>query len=140
MEQKTKPTKVTVASFLSRVDPARRKDCDALVKLMSRATGQKPVMWGPSIVGFGAYHYKYASGHEGDACLVGFSPRKTDLTLYIQPGLHRYPDLLKRLGKYRSGKSCLYLKSLAEVDGAVLEELVARSVIDIQEMARPGEK
>jgi hypothetical protein len=140
-KQKTIPTRTSVASFLAGVtDAARRKDCETLVNLMAKATGQQPVMWGPSIVGFGAYHYKYASGHEGDACLVGFSPRKTDLTLYIQPGLHRYPDLLKRLGKYRSGKSCLYLKSLAEVDGAVLEELVVRSVVDIKAMARPGEK
>jgi hypothetical protein len=138
MAQKTQPTKTSVTSFLARVtDETRRKDCETLVKLMSKATGQKPVMWGPGIVGFGSYHYKYASGHEGDACLVGFSPRKTDLTLYIQPGLHRYPDLLKRLGKYKSGKSCLYLKSLADVDDGTLHELVARSVKDIREMARP---
>jgi hypothetical protein len=118
-------------------DPARRKDCEALIDLMSRVTGEKPVMWGPSIVGFGSYHYKYASGHEGDACLVGFTARKTDLSLHIQPGLHRYPDLLKRLGKYKSGKSCLYLKSLDGIDRTVLEELVASGVRDIREMSRP---
>ncbi len=138
MALKTQPSKTSVATFLAGVaNETRRKDCEALVKLMSRATGEKPVMWGPSIVGFGAFHYRYASGHQGDACLVGFSPRKTDLTLYIQPGLHRYPDLLQRLGRYKSGKSCLYLKSLADVDPAVLEELVARSVVDIREMATP---
>ena len=138
MTQKTQPSKTSVTSFLARVtDGARRKDCETLVKLMSKATGEKPMMWGPSLVGFGSYHYKYASGHQGDACLVGFSPRKTDLTLYIQPGLHRYPDLLKRLGKYKSGKSCLYLKSLADVDDGVLEQLVTQSVSDIRELSRP---
>lgn len=138
MTQKTQPTKTSVSSFLSGVsDETRRKDCEALVKLMSRATGEKPVMWGPSIVGFGAFHYKYGSGHQGDACLVGFSPRKTDLTLYIQPGLHRYPELLRRLGKYKSGKSCLYLKTLGEVDVGVLEELIVRSVVDIKELSTP---
>jgi hypothetical protein len=104
---------------------------------MSRATGEKPVLWGPSIVGFGAYHYKYASGHEGDACLVGFSVRKTDLSLYIQPGLHRYIDLLKQLGKYKHGKSCLYLKLLTDVNVVVLEDLITRSVADIKELSKP---
>ena len=137
-EQKTKPTQRSVASFLAEIrDPARRKDSETLVRLMSKATGEKPVLWGPSIVGFGTYHYKYSSGHEGDACLVGFSIRKTDLSLYIQPGLHRYLDLLQRLGKYKHGKSCLYLKSLADVDEGVLQELVTQSVRDIREMARP---
>ena len=137
-DQKTKPTQKPVAAFLSQIsDPGRRNDCQALIKLMSKVTGEKAVMWGPSIVGFGAYHYRYASGHEGDACLVGFSPRKSDLSLYIQRGLHRYPDLLKRLGKYKSGKSCLYLKSLEDVDAAVLEELVTRSVVDIKELSKP---
>ena len=138
MNQKTQPTQRSIASFLAEIsDPARRKDCEALVKLMSKATGEKPVLWGSNIVGFGAYHYKYASGHQGDACLVGFSPRKSDLSLHIQPGLHRYPDLLKRLGKYKSGKSCLYLKSLEDIDPAVLEELVSRSVVDIKELSKP---
>lgn len=137
-EQKTKPTETSVAAFLAKVaDGERRNDCRTLVGLMSKATGEKPVLWGPSIVGFGAYHYKYASGHEGDACLIGFSVRKTDLSLYIQPGLHRYGDLLKRLGKYKHGKSCLYLKSLADVDLTVLQELVERSVVDIKELAKP---
>lgn len=137
-EQKTKPTKTSVAAFLSKAaDGDRRRDCATLVELMSRATGEKPVMWGPSIVGFGAYHYKYASGHEGDACLVGFSVRKTDLSLYIQPGLHRYIDLLKQLGKYKHGKSCLYLKSLTDVNVDVLEDLITRSVADIKELSKP---
>ena len=137
-DQKTKPTQRSVVSFLTEVsDPGRRNDCETLVKLMSKATGEKPVLWGPSIVGFGAYHYKYASGHEGDACLIGFSIRKTDLSLYIQPGLHRYVDLLKRLGRYKHGKSCLYLKSLTDVDRGIIEELITRSVADIKELSKP---
>jgi len=114
-ETKTKPTKVTFASFLKGVDgDERRKDCRAIAQLMKSATGEPPVMWGPSIVGFGSYHYKYDSGHEGDSCIVGFSPRKTDLTLYLSSEL--------------SGREAL-LKKLADVDLAVLGELIRRSVV-----------
>ena len=135
-EQKTKPTKVSLDSFLEGVTgEERRKDCKALVKLMKRVTGEKPVMWGPSIVGFGSYHYKYASGHEGDCCIAGFSPRKTDLTLYVTSGFAEHGPLMKKLGKHKTGKACLYLKKLADVDLAVLEELVRRSVEGVKPRA-----
>ena len=128
-ETKTKATKVSFTSFLAGVDgDERRKDCKALAKLMKQATGEPPVMWGPSIVGFGSYHYKYDSGHEGDSCVVGFSPRKTDLTLYLSSELPGREALLTKLGKHKSGRACLYVKRLADVDLAVLEELIRRSV------------
>jgi len=124
-ELKTKENDASVEAFLARVvDEARRDDCLAVVEMMREVTGLEPRMWGPSIVGFGSYHYTYASGHEGDCCLVGFSPRKKDLTLYILPGFDRYADLMGRLGKYKTGKSCLYLRRLADVDTSVLRELV----------------
>ena len=137
-EMKTKPSSDSVEQFLAGVaDPARRDDCRVLLGLMRRITGEEARMWGPSIVGFGRYHYKYDSGREGDWFLTGFSPRKSDLTVYITPGLHRYPDLLKRLGKHKNGKSCLYLKRLAEVDLGILERLVAASIRDIRELSPP---
>ena len=132
-EQKTKPSSVSVEAFLDRIaDETRRADCKTLVKVMKRVTGAKPVMWGPSIVGFGSYHYKYASGHEGDACLVGFAPRKTDLSIYIMSGFAGRETLLKKLGKHKSAKACLYIKKVADIDLAVLEELVRSSVDDIK--------
>ena len=128
-ELKTKPTKQSVNEFISNiVDEKRRKDCRVVLKLMAEATGAKPEMWGPSIVGFGRYRYKYESGREGDWMVTGFSPRKSDLTLYIMPGFDRYADLMKRLGKHKTGKSCLYLKSLDGIDLAVLRKLVEHSV------------
>ena len=128
-ETKTKPTKVSLTSFLAGVDgDERRKDCKALAKLMKQATGEPPVMWGPSIVGFGSYHYKYDSGHEGDSCVVGFSPRKADLTLYLSSELLGREALLKKLGKHKAGRACVYVKKLADVDLDVLEELIRRSV------------
>jgi hypothetical protein len=135
--QKTKPTAVGIDSFLDGIaDETRRADCNALVKIMKRVTGAKPVMWGPSIVGFGSYHYKYASGHEGDACLVGFAPRKTEISIYIMSGFAARDALLKKLGKHKTAKACLYVKKLADIDLAVLEELVRRSVDSV----RTGEK
>jgi hypothetical protein len=126
-ELKTKPTETSVESFLAGVaDDARRADCRALVKLMKRVTKAKPRMWGPSIVGFGSYRYKYDSGREGEWFLAGFSPRKSDLTLYIMSGLGPHAALLGRLGKHKTGKSCLYLKRLADVDLDVLRELIER--------------
>jgi len=128
-EPKTQPTKASVAAFIAAIpDERRRKDCEAVAKLMQAATGAKPVLWGTSIVGFGTYRYRYASGREGDWPVTGFSPRKNDLTLYVMPGFERYADLLARLGRHRTGKSCLYLKKLADADPAVLKELVGRSV------------
>jgi len=128
-ELKTKPSNQSVTAFLAGVQPAdRRKDCRTLVRMMKAATGAAPKMWGPSIVGFGSYHYKYDSGREGDWFLTGFSPRKTDLTLYIMAGFARCDALMKKLGRHRTGKSCLYIKRLDDVDGRVLSRLVRESV------------
>ena len=126
---KTAPNDGSVEAFLATVtDPARRADCDAVAAIMARVTGESPMMWGTSIVGFGAYRYVYESGRSGTWMVTGFSPRKQALTIYVMPGLERFPDLLERLGPYRAGKSCLYLRRLADVDLGVLEELVAASV------------
>lgn len=134
-ELKTKKTTASVRTFLAAVaDEATRKDCAALVKLMTRVTGTPAAMWGTSIVGFGAYDYTYASGRTGTWPLVGFSPRRQSLTLYIMAGFARYPVLMKKLGRWKSGKSCLYLRSLADVDGAVLEELVTESVAHMRQL------
>jgi len=128
-EMKTRPTNASVDKFLNQVpDEARREDCFKIVKMMEEITGEKPRMWGPSIVGFGSYHYKYASGQEGDWPITGFSPRKQDLTLYIMPGFAEQSDLMTQLGKHRTGKSCLYIKRLDDVDGRVLSRLVRESV------------
>jgi hypothetical protein len=128
-EQKTKPTAESVEDFLNKIpDEGTRDDCFALVKLMKNVTGSAPKMWGPGIVGFGKYHYKYDSGHEGDACLTGFSPRKQNITLYIMPGFAQHTDLLKKLGKHKAGKGCVYIKKLEDVDEDVLEKLVGQSV------------
>ncbi len=124
-ENKTAPTDVPVEAFLASVEhPVRRQDGEAVVELMRDITGQEPVMWGPSIIGFGSYHYKYASGHEGDAAAVGFSPRKGNLALY---GLTYAPEsapLLERLGKHKTGAACLYVNKLADIDLDVLKELI----------------
>jgi hypothetical protein len=126
---KTARTTASVHRFLRTVtDDQRRADCLAVLKLMKRITRTDPAMWGTSIVGFGSYHYRYASGREGDWLLTGFSPRKQALTLYIMAGFTRYPDLMKRLGKHSTGSSCLYIKRLADVDLAVLETLIRESV------------
>ena len=99
-----------------------------MLRIMEEIVGEPPKMWGGSIIGFGSYHYKYASGREGDWMLTGFSPRKQSLTLYIMSGFSRYDELLSKLGKYKTGKSCLYIKKLEQVDAAVLKELIAASV------------
>jgi hypothetical protein len=126
-ETKTKPTQVSVDGFLDGIEhPVRRADGRALREMMERVTGQRATMWGPSIIGFGAYHYRYASGHEGDACRVGFSPRSANLVLYVG-GFPEYDALLARLGKHKRSKACLYLNKLADVDSGVLEEIVRRT-------------
>jgi hypothetical protein len=127
-DSKTKPTQVSVAAYLDAItDEAKRADAKALVKLMKKATGEEPKMWGPSIVGFGAYHYKYESGREGDMPLAGFSPRKAATVLYGM-GLNDDNGLLSKLGKHTTGKGCLYIKKLADVDQKVLEAMVVKSV------------
>lgn len=126
---KTKPSKASVKKFLDGVENERRReDCRAVVRMMEEITGEKPTMWGDSIVGFGSYHYKYASGREGDWMLVGVAPRKQSLTLYIMPGFDRYQELMDKLGKYGTGSSCLYIKKLDDVDTDVLGDLVRESV------------
>jgi hypothetical protein len=127
-ELKTQKNDASVEAFLHTVDEKRREDCFALLKLMDEVTGAPAKMWGSAIVGFGEYHYKYASGREGDWMLVGFSPRKQNLTLYIMSGFDRYDELLGKLGKHSVGKSCLYIKRLADVDTDVLRQLVEASV------------
>jgi hypothetical protein len=133
-ENKTKATPQSVTAFLDeKCDAARRADCDAIIKMMQNATGEKPKMWGPSIVGFGSYHYKYDSGREGDMCITGFSPRKAKIVLYIVDGFASYAGLLAKLGKHRTGVSCLYVKKLADVDVTVLEQMIAASVKHMRE-------
>jgi hypothetical protein len=128
-ELKTKPTDASVREVLDRVeDPARRKDCEEVVEMMRRVTGKEPRIWGTGMIGFGQYHYKYASGTEGDWPLAGFASRKDSLTLYIMAGVERFPALLQKLGKHKVGKGCLYLKRLSDVDQGVLEQLVRSSV------------
>jgi hypothetical protein len=126
-EIKTKPTAVSVDAFLDGVKhPVRRADGQAVRAMMERVTGEPAVMWGPSIVGFGRYHYRYASGHEGDMCRVGFSPRAAQLVLYVG-GFPEYEALLAQLGKHKRSKACLYLNTLADVDPAVLAEIARRT-------------
>ena len=126
---KTKPTGASVDAFLDGLaDAQMQADCRAVAAMMAEVTGSEPRLWGSSIVGFGTYHYRYASGREGDFMLAGFAPRKRALTLYIMAGFAEYADLLAHLGKHTTGKSCLYVKRLADVDQAVLRELVTRSV------------
>jgi Domain of unknown function (DU1801) len=128
-EPRTKKTDASVKDFLDRVaDEQRRTDCRALVRMMKKATGASPKMWGPNIVGFGSYRYVGASGRTGDWPIIAFSPRKQALTLYIMPGFEGQGALMKKLGPHKTGKSCLYLKRLADVDGVVLEKLVHGSV------------
>ncbi len=123
-ENKTKATGASVAKFLGALDEERQRDCRALVKMMTRVAKAKPKMWGPTIVGFGDYHYEYESGREGDICLVGFSPRK-ELVLYMMGCGPREEALMGKLGKYKRSKGCLYIKRLSDVDVAVLEKIVA---------------
>ncbi len=128
-ENKTKPTAKSVSSFLdSCADERRRADGKVLVRLMQKVTGKKPTMWGPSIVGFDSYHYTYESGREGDAPIVGFSPRKGAQVLYGAIGFDGADALLAKLGKHSTGKGCLYIKKLEDVDMKVLEALVKKAV------------
>ena len=128
-DNKTKPTKLSATAFIDTLtDETRRRDAKVLVKLMQSATGEKPKMWGPSIVGFGSYHYRYDSGREGDMPLAGFSPRKAATVLYGLMGSDESEALLAKLGKHTTGKGCLYIKKLADVDRKVLETLIVKSV------------
>lgn len=132
-ELKTKPTNASVEEYLETIeDPGRRADCAALAALMKKVTKFEPRMWGPSIVGFGSYHYRYETGREGDACLAGFSSRKPEIVVYIADEFASRDDLLQQLGKHRTGKVCLYIKRLSDIDVGVLEKLVKASVAEMR--------
>ena len=128
-ELKTQKNKASVTGFLNSIENEKRKaDSFVILELMKKITNSEPSMWGPSIIGFGSYHYQYASGREGEWFLSGFSPRKQSLTLYIVSGFKKYNDILNKLGKYKTGKSCLYINKLEDIDINVLEELISDSV------------
>jgi hypothetical protein len=128
-DNKTKPTELSVTAFIDAItDPTKRADAKALVELMQGAAGEKPKMWGPSIIGFGSYHYRYDSGREGDMPLIGFSPRKSATVLYNTIGTSDAKALLAKLGKHTTGKGCLYIKKLADVDPQVLQAMVVKSL------------
>ncbi|PVA06184.1 DUF1801 domain-containing protein [Thalassorhabdomicrobium marinisediminis] len=131
-DNKTKPTDVDVQAFLQAVEhPVRRADALTLDAMFRRVTGWQPRMWGPTMIGYGSYHYIYDSGREGDCLATGFSPRKANLTLYIMPGYQNFGGLLDRLGKHKTGKACLYINKLADVDLQVLEEIVRAGLEDL---------
>lgn len=136
-EIKTKQTNASVDKFINQIpDEARREDCFKIAKMMEEITGCKPKMWGPSIVGFDTYHYKYASGHEGDWPIAAFSPRKQDLTVYIMPGFEKYTELMEQLGKHRTGKSCLYIKRLSDIHVPTLKKLIRHSVKEMKRVTK----
>ncbi|WP_035052103.1 DUF1801 domain-containing protein [Carnobacterium pleistocenium] len=130
VKNKTQETSESVAAFVEKVeDEKKRQDAHQLIQLFSDASGYEPKMWGTDIIGFGRYHYKYPSGHEGDAALIGFSPRKTQFSIYLsQPDDEKRAEKLSRLGKYKMGKSCLYIKKISDIDPAVLKELAQASI------------
>lgn len=133
-EIKTKPTGVAVDTFIDKVpNPQRREDAKKVRAMMERLSGEPAQMWGPSIVGFGQYHYKYESGHEGDMARIGFSPRAAELVFYVVADFARHQALMDKLGKHRTGKCCLYIKKLSDVDEAVLEELVVEGLAYMDE-------
>jgi len=128
-ENKTKPSKVGVTAFIKGIeDEQMRRDARKVAAMMREATGSRARMWGANIVGFGEYHYKYESGREGDFMIAGFSPRKQALTLYVIPGFKHFESLMSKLGKYKTGKSCLYIRRLSDVDEQVLKRLIVGSV------------
>lgn len=132
-ELKTKESKASVASFINSIeDPLKRADCRKIARLMREATGKRGKMWGDAIVGYGRYDYQYKSGHSGSWMLTGFSPRARNITVYIMPGFSRFGPLLKKLGKHKTAKSCLYIKRLEDVDEKVLSRLISDSVREMQ--------
>ena len=134
-ELKTQPNSKSVRAYLDSVQPGnRRKDCFTLQALMEDITQRKARMWGDSVVGFGEYHYTYASGHSGKSMVTGFAPRARNLVVYIMPGFSHYRDIMKRLGKYKTGKSCLYLNTLVDIDFEQLRKLITESVKYMHQM------
>lgn len=132
---KTQPTSQRVDAFISTVEPdAKRADARQLDQLFQSVTGFTPTMWGPSIIGYGSYHYRYDSGREGEFLATGFSPRKARHSIYIMPGYQDYSEILSRLGKHKLGKACLYVNKLADIDLAVLEELISTGLTDLQKL------
>lgn len=128
-ENKTKQSNASVDKFIRSIkEEATREDCHKIIELMKSVTKEEPKMWGPSIIGFGTYHYKYASGREGDSCLTGFSPRKQNLTIYLMGGFEKQNAQLEKLGKHKIGKACLYIKSLKDVDLKILKEMIVNSI------------
>ena len=127
---KTKPTNQSVDEFIAAFADTeqKRQDSYGLIKLMQKVSGHEPYMWGPSIIGFGSYHYKYASGHEGDAPMLGFSPRKAAISLYVFTGLQEHRNLLDNLGKFKMGKACIYIKRLSDIDEKVLIKVMKESI------------
>lgn len=132
-ENKTQPTEISPAEFVEALEHKTRKaDAKALLELFGNVTGMEPKMWGPSIIGYGSYHYKYESGREGDSILTGFSPRKANLVMYIMPGYEDLGDSLDKLGKFKIGKSCLYINKLADIDMDVLRDLIVSGVEEMK--------
>ena len=132
-EAKTKPTNQSVEEFINKIpEPEKRADSLAIAKIIEEVTGEKPKMWGPSIIGFGSYHYKYASGHEGEWPIAGFSPRKKDLTVYLMVGFEKNRELMDKLCKHSTGKSCLYIKRLSDVHVPTLKKLIKTSVKELK--------
>ena len=137
-ELKTKENKASVGDFLNKIaDKQKRADCKAIAKMMREATGKRAKMWGPSIVGFDRYDYKYESGRAGTFMQTGFSPRAKNITVYIMPGFDQFDSLMKKLGKYKTGKSCLYINSLEDVDQKILARLIRDSVREMRRRYRP---
>lgn len=127
-ENKTKPAKSSVTAFLNKIrDRQLRDDCFAILKMMREVSNREPVMWGSAIIGFGTYHYVYESGREGDTVVIGFSPRKQDISIYLMGGLNKVEEELSKLGKYKTGKGCLYIKSLDDVNVEVLKKVFAKA-------------
>ncbi|HZV85878.1 MAG TPA: DUF1801 domain-containing protein [Brevundimonas sp.] len=134
-EAKTKPSKVSVAEFIAAVEnPRRRADAEALCALFEEVSGEPPVMWGPSIIGFGAYHYRYASGHEGDAPRLGFSPRKAQTVVYVMSGFEGQAEMIARLGKVKTSVACMYVNRLDQIDLGVLREMAVASLAHMREL------
>ncbi len=134
-ELKTRQNNQSVASFIQSVeDPVKRKDCESLKRLMAKITRKRAKMWGDSIIGFGSYHYKYNSGREGDYFVTGFSPRKQNLTIYIMPGFSQYRQKLEKIGKHKTSVSCLYVKTLEQLDMELLSEIITDSVSRMKKM------
>lgn len=135
-KNKTTETETSIIDFINTFveDEAKKKDAFELVKIMQNVTGFEPKMWGPSIIGFGSYHYKYASGHEGDAPLAGFSPRKTAISLYVYLSDENREDLLLKLGKHRAAKGCIYIKKLSDINVEILKEMTLTSVKELQKL------